>query len=85
MVVMDIQMKTNILLKFSHVDWKRVWVVSTAAGTAWAMLGVVLPAKFHVIVNAVLGSITIFIGIIIRGSKYVQDRNELPPPGTPLG
>lgn len=62
----------------SNIDWIRVLVIVSAATAAWTSLANVIPHKYHLWVESVLGAITIFITTMIRPNKWQQRAEEQP-------
>lgn len=71
----------NILNKFRYVNWPRVWLCAFAVGAGWGVLAAIMPPRLHVYVSSILGAFTIALGILIRGTKYIKDRQDIPPSG----
>lgn len=78
-------MRPNFWNSLDNVNWKRLWLCVFAAGASWAVLSLIIPAHLHTVITAILGAISVGLGILIRGSKYIKDRNEIPQiPGVPI-
>jgi hypothetical protein len=75
-------MRPQFWNSIGNVYWRRVWLTSLAVSVAWGAFATVVPQKYYIWVLALAGGTSIFTGILIRGVKFVQDRNlELPPGG----
>ena len=78
-------MAPNFWNSLDNINWKRLWLCVFAAAGTWAALALVIPAHLHVLVTSILGAASVGLGILIRGSKYIKDRNEIPQvPGVPI-
>lgn len=69
-------MRTNFFNKLSHVNWARVGLVSFAWATAWAVFADLIPALLHKWIFAVTMGVSIFLGILTRGTRYQEERRN---------
>ena len=70
-----------LLNPLKHVNWPRVWLCAFAVGAGWGVLAAIMPPRLHIYVSSILGAFTIALGILIRGTKYIKDRQDIPPSG----
>jgi len=72
----------NFFNKPKYVNWPRVWLCFFAAGAGWAGLAAILPPRLYIYVSSIVGAITVTMGILIRGTRYIADRQgQIPPSG----
>ena len=78
-------MKVQFWNNVGNIYWRRIWLLFIASSLGWGALAAILPAKVFVFVSCILGAGGLSIGAMIRGIKFVQNRDiELPPPGDTL-
>ena len=71
----------SIFIGFKHLNWMKLWVVVAGTAVFWAGMAPLIPAKWHTPVLVILSSMQSGFTFIMRASKYVESRNEVPPPG----
>jgi hypothetical protein len=71
----------NFFNELKHVNWPRVWLVAFAVGAGWGAMAAIIPPRLHIYVTSILGGFTVALGILIRGTKYIKDRQDIPPSG----
>ena len=71
----------SVFIGFKHLNWFRLWVIIGAVYLFWLGLATVLPPKIHAAVLAVIGAAQSALVFVIRATKYVETRQEVPPPG----
>ena len=71
----------NVFIQAKHLNWFRLWIIVGAAYLFWLGLATILPPKIHAPVLAVIGALQSALVFLIRASKYVETRQDVPPAG----
>lgn len=64
---------------FKQLNWMRLWLVIATVSVVWSGLAAILPVKYYAPVMTVLSAVQAGITFAMRSSKYVEERQEIPP------
>ena len=71
-------------VSIESLNWPRLWLVVGTVAIVWGGIATLVPPRYHGPVMTVLSAVQAGITFAMRAGKYVQDRQEIPPPDEEL-
>lgn len=70
-----------LFVGIKNLNWFRFAIVVGACFLFWQGLATIVPPKIHSTVLSIIGALQAAVTFVIRASKYVETRQEIPRPG----
>lgn len=68
-------------VRTSNINWQTILTVVVTITAIWIGLATLLPPRVYEVVSIILVAIQSGLLVLVRSGKYVENRDQVPPPG----